>query len=129
VNIASMSAYKAEKETVLYSMTKAAVLAFSRVLAFELVQYNVRVVSISPGNVRTPIIDRAIHEEASLRKVDEKVVEQAYDWVSMLHRMATPDEIAKVVLFAVSDMASFVTGSDIAVDGGSIAKSYEVQSG
>jgi NAD(P)-dependent dehydrogenase (short-subunit alcohol dehydrogenase family) len=121
-----MSGYKAEKETVLYSMTKAAVITFSRVLGFELAAHNIRVVSVSPGNVATPLIKKSVEDEAAFRKVDKRTVESEYGRISMLHRMAEPDEIASVVAFCLSDSASFITGSDILVDGGSVAKSYEL---
>jgi NAD(P)-dependent dehydrogenase (short-subunit alcohol dehydrogenase family) len=126
INIASMSAYKSEKETVLYSMTKGGILSFSKTLAYELASYGIRVLSISPGNVETPLIEQAIRKEAKMRNVSVDRVSDEYARVAMMHRMAKPEEIASVIAFCLSDLASFMTGSDVLVDGGSVAKSYEL---
>jgi len=126
VNIASMSGYKSEKDTVLYSMTKGGILSFSKTLAYELADKGIRVLSISPGNVETPLITEAIQKESKMRNVDQEKVAAEYGKIAMMHRMATPEEIASVAAFALSDLASFMTGSDMLVDGGSVAKSYEL---
>jgi 3-oxoacyl-[acyl-carrier protein] reductase len=126
VNIASMNGYKAERETSIYSMTKGGLISFSRAIAYELADYGIRVLSISPGNVLTPLLKKEIVDESKMRNMPPERIEREYARVSMLRRMAQPGEIASVVAFCLTDMASFITGCDILVDGGAVAKSYDL---
>jgi len=101
---------------VAYAASKAGLRAVVRILAAELVGEGIRVNMVSPGPTETPIINRdpdmqgaAIDE---LRKVMIANVP--------MHRMGEADEIARAVLFLASDEASFITGVDLFVDGGSV---------
>ena len=96
-----------------YNASKAAVRSLVRTLAAELAPRNIRVNSLSPGPVETPIFDRMGLPEDG---VDETV--QAFVSMVPLQRIGRPEEIAATVAFLASDGAGFITGADIPVDGG-----------
>jgi len=96
-----------------YNATKAAVRSLVRTAAAELKARNIRVNTLSPGPVDTPIIDAQVStpEEA------EAFRKQAIALVP-LGRLGQPDELAAAALFLASDDSSFSTGTDLVVDGG-----------
>jgi NAD(P)-dependent dehydrogenase (short-subunit alcohol dehydrogenase family) len=97
-----------------YAATKSALRSFTRSLAAELVERNIRVNAVSPGPTDTP----AGFERTGLPK--EAVDELVKSFVSQvpMKRIGQPAEIASAVAFLASSDASFMTGSEIAVDGG-----------
>jgi len=97
-----------------YGTTRAAVLAFGKMLAFELAQDRIRVNIVCPGGVTTNILDHITYR--NLEKLPSKI-EHTGDVPLTDGEAATPDQIASVVLFLVSDMASYVTGEVVVVDG------------
>ena len=91
-----------------YSATKGALNKIAKVAANELAERKIRVNIVSPGPILTPGLEGAVPEEA-----------KAYlAGATALQRIGDPDEIAKTVLFLASDAASFITGTEIVVDGG-----------
>ena len=96
-----------------YAATKAAVRSLARTFAAELAPRGIRVNALSPGPVDTPIFDR-------LGLSEEQTAEAKSSFVSQipLGRIGTADEMARAALFLVSDDASFVTGAELAADGG-----------
>lgn len=122
VNMASVSGHVGQTDHVIYGATKGAILAFVRALAWELAPFGIRVNSVSPGSVDTPMLRGDVTTEAERlgRSFDsvkaEREAEQA------LGRWAVPEEIAEAVYFLASDAASFVTGADLLVDGGWVAR-------
>ena len=96
-----------------YSATKAAVRSLGRTLAAELAPRGIRVNSISPGPIDTEIFSRIGLPEDQQAQAKEGFVKQV-----PLARMGRPEEIAQAVSYLGSDNASYVTGIDLAVDGG-----------
>lgn len=95
-----------------YMATKAAVRAFSQVLAAELVGRNVRVNCIAPGFIDTPTLG-----VAGLGPEERRAFRQVGDQVTPMHRHGTAEEIAAAAIFLAFD-ATFSTGIELAVDGG-----------
>lgn len=96
-----------------YAMTKAALRSLVRVSAAELASVNVRVNAVSPGPVQTPIFGKMGQSPEQLRDL-------ATQMTSLIpqRRFAEADEIASVVTFLASEDASYITGVEIAADGG-----------
>ena len=95
-----------------YSATKAAIRSFARTWTNELKDRHIRVNTISPGHIDTPIFDTWQQGDA-LEKMKDDLAKNV-----LLGRLGDPDEIAKAVSFLASDEASYVAGSELYVDGG-----------
>jgi NAD(P)-dependent dehydrogenase (short-subunit alcohol dehydrogenase family) len=81
-------------------------------LALNLAKYKIRVNGIAPGLIRTPGVDAM--DDSSTENVNQITSHIA------MRRLGEPDDIAKVALFLASDAASYMTGSIIVVDGGTL---------
>lgn len=112
INVASSWAHRGGLETgfVAYVTTKAAVLGMTRNAAMNLAQDGIRVNTLSPGYVRTEMVDLA-------EQVEPERIAAAVSRVPM-RRMTPPDEVAHTVVFLASDESSYTTGTDFLVDGG-----------
>jgi NAD(P)-dependent dehydrogenase (short-subunit alcohol dehydrogenase family) len=93
-----------------YCATKGALIQLAKVMAIDHAAQNVRVNTISPGAVET---QRILHRYGSFESAREKLGAK-----HLLGRLGQPEEIASAAVFLASDAASFVTGSDLLVDGG-----------
>src|SRR3989344_4023536 len=98
-----------EDRVLAYGITKAAMLGFTKELAIELGSYGIRANSILPGSVVTPINHRDYSDEKRRGKISERTA---------LGRWGFPQEVANVALFLASDLSSYITGTEIIVDGG-----------
>jgi NAD(P)-dependent dehydrogenase (short-subunit alcohol dehydrogenase family) len=96
-----------------YSASKAAVRSFARTWTSDLKDRKIRVNTLSPGPIDTPILSSIASTEEELVQLKSNLAAQV-----PLGRMGTSDEIAKVALFLASDDSSFVTGIELFVDGG-----------
>jgi NAD(P)-dependent dehydrogenase (short-subunit alcohol dehydrogenase family) len=112
INIASVDGIRVEPGFVPYSISKAGLIMLTQGLAKELGQYGIRVNAVAPGLIRTR------YSEAIWR--DEKILAERLKR-TCLGRLGEPEEVANVVLFLASDMASYITGTTIVVDGGKLA--------
>jgi NAD(P)-dependent dehydrogenase (short-subunit alcohol dehydrogenase family) len=114
---ASTAASKAAGGSSVYGATKAAVRSFARSWTVELKDRKIRVNAISPGPIDTPGLRGFVSGLAQSEEQIEQVKTILVSAIPM-ERMGSPDEVAKVVSFLASDDSSFVTGSELFVDGG-----------
>jgi NAD(P)-dependent dehydrogenase (short-subunit alcohol dehydrogenase family) len=98
-----------------YCASKAGVLNLTRALAIEYADKNIRVNCISPGSVMTEMLEREIALWGADNPERQK---EKFAQMQPNRRIASPEEIAKVVLFLASDDASYMTGADVDVNGG-----------
>jgi len=122
VNMASVSAHVGQIDHSTYGATKGAIMAFSRALAWEVANYNIRVNSISPGSVDTPMLRGDIEIESGKTGLPFEQVKTLREAEQAFKRWADPMEIAEVIYFLASSKASFMTGVDVLVDCGWVAK-------
>lgn len=114
VNIASISSVIAQPEMLPYNASKAAVLSMTKCAALDSAKDHIRINAISPGSVLTPASYR--HMEAQNLTPEEG--RQLFGDGCPMKRQCAPEEIASVASFLASDDASYMTGSNIMVDGG-----------
>jgi len=117
VNIASIAGQMPEVNGAAYSPSKAAVLVLTRLLAVEWAKCGIRVNSLSPGPVMTPL-QRAAYPTPELLAARNRAIP--------LNRHGTPEEIAELAVFLAADDAAYITGADFAVDGGSLFSMYHL---
>jgi NAD(P)-dependent dehydrogenase (short-subunit alcohol dehydrogenase family) len=109
INISSIMAERGLRQLAAYSATKGAVSALTRALAVEYAPFGIRVNALAPGFVTTALTERALKNPA----IGKALIEQ-----TPLRRFGTGEDIARAALFLASDEASYVTGAELAVDGG-----------
>jgi NAD(P)-dependent dehydrogenase (short-subunit alcohol dehydrogenase family) len=109
INIASTCGHGPYPMGGAYSPSKAAILVLTQQLALEYAKYNIRVNSISPGLIRTPLTERTY--------ADKDVHDKRITLIPV-HRIGGAEDIANVALFLASDDSSYVNATDILVDGG-----------
>ena len=112
VNVASTSGHVGTALIAPYVASKWGVRGLTMSAAMEMARDNIRVNSISPGVVNTPLITEPLHPGAA--PVSDYFSPDAF----AVKRLADPQEISNLVLFLASDEASFVTGSEHVIDGG-----------
>jgi meso-butanediol dehydrogenase/(S,S)-butanediol dehydrogenase/diacetyl reductase len=109
VNTASISGLFAEVRNSAYNAVKAGVINFTRAVAREYGPFGIRANSICPGVIATPPVLQMAADPQRRKAFEQKVP---------LRRMGQPEELANVVLFLASDLASYVTGAAYVCDGG-----------
>ena len=112
VNFASIAALEGFAGLPAYSAAKGGVISLSRVAAVEFASKNIRINCIAPGFIATPLLIDCWSEDVLQRFRD----------ITPQRRLGKPEEIAKVVMFLVSDDSSHITGQTILVDGGTSAR-------
>jgi NAD(P)-dependent dehydrogenase (short-subunit alcohol dehydrogenase family) len=117
INIASMSGIRPTFMETHYNVGKAAVVMMTQSLAYEAGPL-IRVNAIAPGGVNTPGVAAMANPYTGPQGERMQHMHAMLGQRMPLERMAEPDEIARAALFLASDMASFVTGHTLAVDGG-----------
>jgi NAD(P)-dependent dehydrogenase (short-subunit alcohol dehydrogenase family) len=112
VSIGSVSGVFGAANHAAYGAAKAALIHLMRSLALEYGRHGIRANAVAPGSVRTPAVADLISDDAKARD----------DLTTPLGRAGTPDDIANAVLFLASDLAGFVTGQLLTVDGGATVR-------
>ena len=120
INTASMAGKKAAPLLAHYSASKFAVIGFTQALALETAADCIRVNCVCPGYVRTSMQEREVIWESNLRGITPEEVRQEYARAIPLGRLEEPEDVARVVVFLLSDRAAYMTGQAINVTGGSI---------
>jgi len=115
VNLASIAATAGLSDRFAYSMTKGAVLAMTLSVAKDCLPLGIRCNCISPARVHTPFVDNFVAKNYAGKEAEMMAVLAASQPIG---RMGTPEEIAAMALYLCSDAASFITGSDMPIDGG-----------
>ncbi len=126
VNVSSAVGIKGYPFGAAYSMTKGGVRLLTKSAALEFAElgYNIRVNSIHPGLVETPMLEQEAVEHAGLGSLGSDSTAETrriFENMAPIKRFARPVEIARAVLFLASDDSSFMTGSELVVDGGDTA--------
>lgn len=101
-----------------YDASKHGVWGFTKNVALELAPHKIWVNAIAPGGIMTPGVQKLQATMPTPKDVDMSKVLEAFLSKIPMHRLGESDEIGKVALFLASDMASYMTGSQIIVDGG-----------
>jgi NAD(P)-dependent dehydrogenase (short-subunit alcohol dehydrogenase family) len=117
VTVGSINGLIAWEHDAAYCASKGAVLQLTRAIALDMAPRNIRANCVCPGVIDTPMatgfVDQA-DDSAALRR--------EYEALSPLNRLGTPREVANCILFLASDEASFVTGTALVADGGTIIR-------
>ncbi|AZO22072.1 MULTISPECIES: SDR family oxidoreductase [unclassified Mesorhizobium] len=117
VNVASVQGFACQQNVAAYATTKGAIHTLTRSLALDYAAAGVRVNSVSPGSIRTPILEKAARGESG----SDADVEEAYRRFGAAHplgRIGEPEEVAELIAFLCSSKAGFCTGADYKIDGG-----------
>ena len=110
---ASIVASKGNPASSVYSATKAAVRSFARTWTMDLKERKIRVNALSPGPINTPAYDRLAQSGPAGQQMLASIANRV-----PMGRFGTPDEIARAAVFLASDDSTFVTGTELFVDGG-----------
>jgi NAD(P)-dependent dehydrogenase (short-subunit alcohol dehydrogenase family) len=112
INVSSVTGFRHEPNIGVYSISKAAVIMATRIMAQEWAKYNIRVNAIAPGHIHTRLGD----------SIFEAVPEYKEEFLQRvpMGRIGDPDEIVGAMIYLASDASSYVTGETIVVDGGTL---------
>ena len=119
VNIASVQGHACQRGVAAYVTSKGAIISLTRALAVDHAQDGIRVNSISPGSISSPML-----EFAARKFSPHLAIEDAYKQFGDAHplgRIGTAEEVAELAAFLASDKAAFCTGGDYLIDGGLLA--------
>jgi NAD(P)-dependent dehydrogenase (short-subunit alcohol dehydrogenase family) len=113
VNTASVAGLSGSRGVAAYVASKHGVVGLTRAAALEYARSGIRINAVCPGTIHTEMIDRFTHG-------DQHMLEEFAEG-EPVGRMGTPEEVANAVIWLCSDLAGFVTGATLAVDGGRLA--------
>jgi len=113
INLSSINAYTGMPNTAVYAASKAAMNSLTRTAASELAPRKIRINSVNPGPVNTPIFGKIGFPDEALNEFSSAMLNRV-----PLNRFGQPEDIANLVSFLASDEASFITGAEYNIDGG-----------
>lgn len=117
VHVSSVQGHVNQRSVLAYATAKGAVHAMTRAMAVDCAAAGVRVNSVSPGSIRTPLLEFAAAEAAGAgQSIDEVIA--GFGAAHPLGRVGTVEEVAALIAFLASDEAGFCTGGDYLIDGG-----------
>lgn len=122
VQMASVTGIRGAQGMAAYSTAKGGLLALTRAMAIDYAPYGIRVNSVSPGTIDSPMLQAWVAAQS-----DPHQTRRAFDAVYPIGRIGTIDEVVSVFVFLASDEASFVTGANYVVDGGLSVKADQPQ--
>jgi NAD(P)-dependent dehydrogenase (short-subunit alcohol dehydrogenase family) len=122
INISSIGGIQAGGGVMTYRASKAAVIQFTKCAAIELAHYEVRVNTIAPGNIPTPLVAKsaANMDPEQIERFEAKIRQTMRD-DRPLKREGTPEDVAEAALYFATDRSRYVTGTVLPVDGGTVA--------
>ena len=122
INVASVDAFRPQVNVGAYSISKAAVVMVTMVMARELGQYNIRVNAIAPGGVRTRLLESlpGFQSRESAPQAEQEAARTPPR--GPMGRVAEPDEMVGGMIYLASDASSFVTGQTFVLDGGALTR-------
>jgi NAD(P)-dependent dehydrogenase (short-subunit alcohol dehydrogenase family) len=119
VNVSSIQGVAAFPRYFVYGAAKAALIQISRSVAVDYGPFGIRCNAVLPGTMETPMLDETmstdVPREEAIRREGE---------LAPLLRIAQPEEVAELVIFLLSERASYITGASIAADGGATARCF-----
>ncbi|WP_327093917.1 3-hydroxybutyrate dehydrogenase [Nocardia vinacea] len=123
INLSSVHGLRASEYKVAYVTAKHALEGLSKVTALEGGRHGVTSNCVSPGYVRTPLVDKQIADQAKAHGIDEQeVLERVLLTESAIKRLVEPEEVASLVGWLASPNAGMVTGASYTMDGGWTAR-------
>ena len=109
INLASIMGHRGMRTLAAYGATKGAISALTRGLAVEYAPFGIRVNALAPGFIETALTERVLRIEAFSKALLEQ---------TPLRRFGTSEDVANAALFFASDESAFITGAELAIDGG-----------
>jgi cyclopentanol dehydrogenase len=118
INISSASGIKALPGLGAYGVSKAAVRFLSRIAALEYAPHHIRVNTVLPGGIKTPLWQRESWWQEMVASMGEDAAWQTLAEAQPIKRFADPEEVALAVLYLACDESQYVTGTELVIDGG-----------
>jgi len=124
VHVSSVQGLACQTQAAAYSTSKGAVIALTRSMALDFAKDRIRVNAVCPGAVDTPMLRASAAKFAGSRAVDDVLREwgESHPLGKGYGRVCTAAEVAEVIVFLLSDRASFMSGAEIKVEGGLLAR-------